>query len=295
MQVPGAGGAALAVNPQQRFIGGAGDEIIARHVGAVPPPRLDPLRPGQQLQRPVMAGDGSVFLQSLWPLEQPERPQIEIEGELLCAGLGPSAGAIQMNAGAFRAVVGACADAVHRCGTQARAQALDQARPIALLLQFVGEQVLVGICQRFDRLHFQGDSAHRLGQRRLLQPLAQQQREVRGLAAGCDQTQLDPGGGRGTVRQADQQLPRAGGARREKPLELQQQPLRRKQQGFGLRGLGRQFDGGAKLLRQDAKATRIGQAAEGLVQRIEQALAKAARKPSARQRQQIADAAGADG
>ena len=44
-------------------------------------------------------------------------------------------------------------------------------------------------------------------------------------------------------------------------------PLRRKQQGFGLRGFGRQFDRGAKLFRQNAKTARIGQAAQGLIQR----------------------------
>src|SRR5450759_3791178 len=106
VQVPCAGGAALAVDPQQCFVGGAGDEIIARHVGAVPPPRLDPLRASQQFQRPVMPGDGPVFLQGLRPLEQPERAQVEIESELPCPGLGLSAGAIQMDAGAFRTMVG---------------------------------------------------------------------------------------------------------------------------------------------------------------------------------------------
>ena len=62
-----------------------------------------------------------------------------------------------------------------------------------------------------------------------------------------------------------------------------------------MRGFGRQFDDGAKLLRQHECAARIGQAPQGLVQRSQQTLAKAARKPVARQRQQIADAAGADG
>ena len=81
--------------------------------------------------------------------------------------------------------------------------------------------------ERFDRLHFQRDGAHRLGQRRLLQPLAQQQREVRGLAAGADQSQLDAGGGRGAMSQIELQPPRAGGARCEKAFELREQPLRR--------------------------------------------------------------------
>ena len=35
--------------------------------------------------------------------------------------------------------------AVHGCGAQARAQALDQARPIAFLLQLVGKEILVGV------------------------------------------------------------------------------------------------------------------------------------------------------
>src|SRR5437879_4485151 len=83
VQIPSAFAAPLPVDPYERFVLRAGDEIVAGDVAAVPPTGLDALGAGEQLERPFVVRHGADFRERPRAFEQPERALAEAQTQWL--------------------------------------------------------------------------------------------------------------------------------------------------------------------------------------------------------------------
>src|SRR5258706_584481 len=118
MQIPSARAAPLPVDPYERFVLHAGDKVVAGDVAAVPPTRLDSLRAGEQLERPVVMRHGLDLRERARGFQQPERALAEFELQLLFSHIGD-------HASALRAMLGSAGDAAYGFGAETRSQPLD--------------------------------------------------------------------------------------------------------------------------------------------------------------------------
>ena len=109
------------------------------------------------------------------------------------------------------------------------------------------------------------------GQRERCEPLAHEQREVRGIARRRDEADRHVGGARFAMEQpAARAAARRRRARRESPRAARSRRLRREQQRLGLRHLRRQLEAGAELGRRDEERARIGRVPERAVEVVEE-------------------------
>src|SRR5713226_3740569 len=138
MEVPFA---RFAVDPGKRFLQ-PGNEVIALRLVAVAPAALDALGPGEQ--RELRLGDAARRL------EQPQRPR---------AGLPELArvpfARLDAPPGVLGPVVGLCREAADRVAAQARAQPLDEPRPVLLLGGRIAEHGGTALPERREIARFE--------------------------------------------------------------------------------------------------------------------------------------------
>src|SRR5690242_18514654 len=106
----------VAVDPEERAFRGAGHEVVALRVVAVPPARLDAFRAGEQLEVLLRGPPRRI--------EQPERPRARLD-ELARI---PFAG-LDAPPGVFGPMVGLRREAVDRRIAEPALQPLDELRP----------------------------------------------------------------------------------------------------------------------------------------------------------------------
>src|SRR5207244_1367684 len=143
VQIPSAFAAPLAINPHERLVLRAGNEVVAGDVVAVPPAGLDPLRTDEQLERPVVVRHGSDLRERAWRFQQPKWALAEIELQLLLSCIGD-------HACALRAMLRSARDAAHRFGAETRPPPLDQVLPLAgrfALLEWGAQGACGGVAQ----------------------------------------------------------------------------------------------------------------------------------------------------
>src|SRR5260221_8429141 len=86
-------------------------------------------------------------------------------------------------------------ESVYRAGAESRAQPLDQVLPLAGWLALLEQQPEVAAGKRHHVVGSQRVFAHRPGDREIGKPLAQEQREMLGIARRRDQADRDFSGG----------------------------------------------------------------------------------------------------
>src|SRR5258706_12539933 len=86
-------------------------------------------------------------------------------------------------------------ESVYRAGAESRAQPLDQMLPLTRRLALLEREAEVVTGERHHVVGSQRDFPHRLGKREIGEPLAQEEREMPGVAGRRDQADRDFGGG----------------------------------------------------------------------------------------------------
>src|ERR671919_1906935 len=115
----------FSVDPAKRSVRQAGDEVIALGVVAVPPSRFDPFRADERRE----SADVDFFR-----LEKPQRPRTRGRrfARVPFAGLDAAPGV-------FGPVLGLGSETEYRLVAQARAQPLEEARPVLAVAASVAE------------------------------------------------------------------------------------------------------------------------------------------------------------
>src|SRR5450631_1264914 len=117
MHVPGLRAAMLAIDPEGLAARIRRHVVIAAHLVAVPPPRLDSLGARDQLERALVARIALLRDEALGPMQQPRGP----EGASHGCGATPIPGPAP-----FRPVVVGDRDAEHAIFSQARGETLEE-------------------------------------------------------------------------------------------------------------------------------------------------------------------------
>jgi hypothetical protein len=135
---------------------------------------------------------------------------------------------------------------------------------------------------------------HGRGERERTQPLAHEQREVRGIARRRHEPDVDAGGGAALMQERQGETLNAAVARRQETRQLIDEAPRREQQRFAVRDRRRELEPRAKLRGRDKELARRRQPSQRAVDGIEQWPAAAPREPVARQRHEFGHVLDAD-
>src|SRR5712692_3003697 len=157
-------------------------------------------------------------------------------------------------------------ESVYRAGAESRAQPLDRMLPLTRRLALLEREAEITAWKRHDVLCPQRDRAHGFDKRQIRKPLAQEQREVLGVAGRRDQADRDFGGGLVAVPEPEDEALHAARTRGEEPGELDDQPPRGEEQRLGLGDFGGKLDRRPEPDRQDEKIPRIGKPPERAVE-----------------------------
>ena len=115
-------------------------------------------------------------------------------------------------------------------------------------------------------------------QRERSQPLAHEQRKVRGIARRRHESDVDAGGGAALMHKRQGETLNAAVARRQKPRQLIDEAPGREQQGFAVRDRRRKLEFDAELRGRDKELARRRQPSQRAVDGIEQWPAAAPRQ-----------------
>jgi hypothetical protein len=194
-------------------------------------------------------------------------------------------------------VVGAGFHALHLVRAQACAQALDELVQAVALAAVFQQQAGAGAGQRRGLHRGQAQRDGGRGQRGARQVLGQQALEVRhvqrGLGGAHQQVVVGGAVAAAVHLPAQAQHQRALPARLQPGVQQGQQAARAEQQGAGVFDMGGQLQRLVELLGQREPGVELGLIAKGLVEGVEQPVAKAPHQPAARQRAQVAPGAAA--
>src|SRR5688572_20263790 len=271
--------AVFAIHPADRCIAQARDEVIAPRVVAIPPARLDALRSCKRAEFPF-----TDFLR----FEKPNWPRSRRGGltRVPLAGLDAAPGM-------FRTVIGLRRESVYRLGAEARAQPLDQARPIFGFERRIAEHAGARTGERREIAGFEHDRLDGLREHGAREALAQYLSEAFGVARGGGEPDFHAGGA-ALLEEKKTESVHAFVPRGEQPLELHEQAPRAEVKPLGVRHFRGKLELVAEARRRREERARLGRSTERAVDRLERLRSAALRKTVARQAKEPADRGHAD-
>src|SRR5581483_381133 len=203
---------ALTKNPQLHAITVPGDVIVALDISSVPPAALDAFHLSGQAQGPAASRPAFLLLQELRSRQKPQRTAKGRPGRrrrsIHCS---ESCVRLSDTRCSFRTMPGKNLQSTHGCGTEARAQMLDELVGLSF-----ATTLLTGLPQRTGSREVRDEGpgaklagAHRLRQFERAQPLAQQLSQSRDIRQGSSQAQHTARGRGVTVPQQTLELQNA--------------------------------------------------------------------------------------